>query len=98
MKDIAQANPTPKQQLVADKKRVSGHFSILDNPQLLDSINTSLLEQQRILSERSGDANAAAAAQYMQKGALHFVEVFLKLAFVPERSQEKSPSQLNHQA
>lgn len=101
MADSPVINRTPKQKLLDHKARISAHNALLNNPQLEDSIETALLEQQRILMSpnQPADGNAAASAALMLRGANHFVDIFLKLS-TPPQPQAEQPKivGLNHRA
>lgn len=55
-----------------------------------DSLNMSLLHYQLMLASSMSDANAAAANSFKIKGALEFIDVFLKLSESAQRAAEKS--------
>jgi len=84
-------NPSPKQQFLANPKRVSAHRELMQNPQMQDSLNMGLLHYQLALAANMTDANAAAANSFKVKGVLEFIDVFLKLG---ESSQAPTQSKI----
>jgi hypothetical protein len=90
-------NPSPKLQFMSDPKRVSAHRNTMQMPQIQDSINMALLNYQRELFARVNDANGSAAAGLKLKGALEFVDEFLRLAEAPKPHADSPKSaQLDH--
>jgi hypothetical protein len=98
MADARIFNPTPKQQFLESKESVAAHNRLLENSQLLKSISTAMLEQQRIVTGSVVEGNSAAATAYMLKGAQHFVDIFLKLTAATERPEQPKVVSLDHRA
>lgn len=85
--------PTPKQQFMADPKRVANHRRITEDAHLQDSINMALLQFQHDLTKNMSEANGAAAAAFKIKGALEFVDCLFKLSQAAPRIIPKATSQ-----
>lgn len=100
MAESANPNPTPKQRFLGRKDKVNAHNALMNHAQLMDSIETALLEQQRILTSPAGpqDGNSAASGQFMLRGAQHFVDIFLKLSLAPTRPEQAKVVTLDHNA
>lgn len=74
---MANANPTPKQRLQAEKKLIEAHRALLDRPELELGIDYAILEYQRILTETAQENfNIAAANHFRMAGAMEFLRIF----------------------
>jgi len=74
-------NPRPKALFRQSAVKVKNHNSLITSPVLKESLDAALLEyQQRVLMGGNGDVNNAAAASFKLKGALEFIDEFIKLA------------------
>lgn len=91
-------NPTAKAQFIADPKRVSSHNSMVQIPQMRDSLNMALLEYQRIMIGNLTDANAGAAVSFKLKGAEEFINIFLSLGMTRSEPKIVTPITLDHRA
>lgn len=96
MADQILINPTPKQQFLADSKKVSAHRNVMQMAPIQEGINMALLEYQRQLTANMTDANAAAAVSFKLKGALEFVNTFLKLGESAPAVEQSKVTQLDH--
>ena len=97
-RSIPNPNPTPKQQLLSDKKRVTAHLDLMERPQFQDSINTALLQYSLSVNANVTDANSAAMAGMKLKGAQEFVDILFRLAFNPAEPTRPESQKLNHKA
>jgi hypothetical protein len=91
-------NPPPKIRFLTDGKRVTAHRNIFQMPQVEDSINTALLEYQRLLLGKSQiEMSAAATSGLKLAGALEFADILIKLgeSYFP-KAVEKMAAQLDH--
>lgn len=71
--------PTPKDWFLQDPKRVGEHNQLIGSPITQVSLNTALLEYQRLLSKERFNLNDAAANFFRLVGAQEFVEIFRQL-------------------
>ncbi len=89
-------NPSAKYQFVTNGKRTSAHNNLMQQEQMQDSVNMSLLEYQRRLLVGAKDANAAAAAGLKLKGALELVDIMFKLGQIPTKTEVAQTNHLDY--
>lgn len=91
-------NPTPKQQFMASSRKVSAHRNTMQMEPIQEGLNMAMLQYQLLLATSTQDSNGAAAAMFKIKGALEFIDVFLKLGESPKiQADSGKVTQLNHQ-
>ncbi len=91
-------NPTPKQQVTANSKRIALHRAVVETTGFQDAINMGLLQYQRMLAESTVDSNVAAASMFKLKGAQEFVQVLIHLTHHTSIKTESKIAQLDHNA
>ena len=80
-------NPSPKALFRANAVKVRNHSDMIRSPVMKESMDVALLEYQFKLATNTAEQNGAAAAMFKIKGALEFIDEFLRLAEAPVRKQ-----------
>lgn len=88
-------NPSPKLQFLSSKA-VSDHNNMAQSPVLRHSLNMALLEYQNQQLTTMTDANGAAACSFKIKGALEFIDLFMKLGMAPQKVEPSKIARLDH--
>jgi hypothetical protein len=80
-------NPRPKTLFRSSAVKVKNHNSLISSPVLKESLDAAMMEYQYKCVGGATDANSAAAVTFKLKGALEFVDEFIRLAEPYQRPQ-----------